>query len=111
MLLSCASDARIVCVRLFVVFASDAHACIAASNHALRPQDFGWSYGFHRNGTSREVVTPNLDALGRAGVVLDRFYTYKFCSPTRSSLQSGRLPVNGTSCVHGVEREGGNAIG
>jgi len=27
-------------------------------------------------------------------VKLDRFYTYKFCSPTRSSFLSGRLPIH-----------------
>eukprot|EP01059_Diplonema_ambulator_P001946 TRINITY_DN1159_c0_g1_i1.p1 TRINITY_DN1159_c0_g1~~TRINITY_DN1159_c0_g1_i1.p1 ORF type:complete len:498 (+),score=132.38 TRINITY_DN1159_c0_g1_i1:36-1529(+) len=28
------------------------------------------------------------------GAILDRFYTYKFCSPTRSSLLSGRFPIH-----------------
>ena len=35
-----------------------------------------------------------MDALVSAGVRLDRHYTYKVCSPTRSSFQSGRLPVH-----------------
>ena len=41
-----------------------------------------------------EVTTPNLDSLVRSGINLGRHYTYKVCSPTRSSFQSGRLPVH-----------------
>ena len=44
--------------------------------------------------TSAEVSTPALDALATVGVRLGRFYTYRVCSPTRSSFQSGRLPVH-----------------
>lgn len=43
---------------------------------------------------SPEVATPHMDGLVRSGVRLDRHYTYKVCSPTRSSFQSGRLPVH-----------------
>jgi arylsulfatase I/J len=50
--------------------------------------------GFHRDQPTPEVVTPNLDGLARSGCELDRHYTYKFCSPSRSSFLSGRLPVH-----------------
>eukprot|EP00966_Prymnesium_polylepis_P214770 4973384-Prymnesium_polylepis.1 len=43
-------------------------------------------------GPSPEVVTPHLDKLAADGVLLERLYTYEFCSPSRSSLLSGRLP-------------------
>ena len=43
---------------------------------------------------SREVVTPNLDALAASGVVLTRNYNFKFCSPTRTSIQTGRSPIH-----------------
>ncbi|CAJ1332272.1 unnamed protein product [Effrenium voratum] len=65
--------------------------------------DYGWgNMGVHRrNPTSpeeeqaeAEVQTPVLDSLIDTGVLLDRHYTYKICSPTRSSLQSGRLAVH-----------------
>ena len=43
----------------------------------------------------QEIQTPNIDAIfGDDGVTLTRHYTYKFCAPTRSALQSGRLPVH-----------------
>lgn len=57
--------------------------------------DYGWAnVGYHRNGSDPEVVTPNIDALAKGGVILDRHYTFNFCSPSRCSLQSGRLPVH-----------------
>ena len=36
-----------------------------------------------------EINTPNLDALGHAGVLLTQFYSAPTCSPTRSMLLSG----------------------
>ena len=59
--------------------------------------DFGWAeVGWHRaDGEGwKEVQTPHMDALVAEGLELDRAYAYKFCSPSRSSLQSGRLPVH-----------------
>lgn len=41
-----------------------------------------------------EIKTPNIDTIASEGIKLTRHYSYKFCSPTRSSLQSGRLPVH-----------------
>ena len=38
------------------------------------------------------VITPNSDALVREGLELDRHYVFMFCSPTRMSIMSGRLP-------------------
>ena len=43
---------------------------------------------------AREISTPKLDALRASGLELDRHYTYKFCSPSRSALMSGRLPAH-----------------
>jgi arylsulfatase A-like enzyme len=49
--------------------------------------DLGWrDVGY--NGS--EIRTPNIDALANGGVVLDRFYAQPTCSPTRSSLMTGR---------------------
>eukprot|EP00911_Craspedida_sp_UC1_P002686 UC1_evm2s1972 len=65
--------------------------------------DYGWAdAGWHRNTSmggvfvppTNEVQTPTLDALVKEGIELDRAYVYKYCSPTRSALQSGRNPVH-----------------
>ena len=41
-----------------------------------------------------QQVTPNLDALVHNGIRLHRHYVHRFCTPSRTSLQSGRLPVH-----------------
>lgn len=39
------------------------------------------------------VKTPNLDAMSKEAVRLDRFYTAPVCSPTRASVLTGRNPT------------------
>ena len=43
-----------------------------------------------------ELVTPTIDELASSGMRLDRMYSYKYCSPSRSSFLSGRLPIHVT---------------
>ena len=44
--------------------------------------------------STSQQVTPNLDALVHDGIRLHRHYVHRFCTPSRTSLQSGRLPVH-----------------
>mmetsp|Transcript_35990 Transcript_35990/g.94429 ORF Transcript_35990/g.94429 Transcript_35990/m.94429 type:complete len:654 (+) Transcript_35990:38-1999(+) len=56
--------------------------------------DFGhYDVGFGPHG-SPYAPTPTLNQLASEGIVLDRFHAYKFCSPTRCSFLSGRLPIH-----------------
>jgi len=56
--------------------------------------DWGWNnVGYHRP-NNPEVQTPNIDNLVKEGIELNRHYVYHYCSPSRASLQSGRLPVH-----------------
>merc|ERR1719454_800197 len=41
-----------------------------------------------------DVQSPNMEEVVKAGVELDRHYVYKYCSPTRSAVQSGRNPIH-----------------
>lgn len=41
------------------------------------------------------VETPNIDSLGRNGLVFDRFFVDPVCSPTRAALLTGRYAVRG----------------
>ena len=57
--------------------------------------DWGWAnVGYHRDPPTKEVVTPNIDRLVKEGLELNQHYAYRFCSPSRSSLISGRLPIH-----------------
>ena len=53
--------------------------------------DFGWNNIGWRN---KEIRSPHLDKLAADGIKLDRHYVFKYCSPTRSSLLSGRYPLH-----------------
>ena len=62
----------------------------------IMADDLGWgNVGFH-NSKNEEINTPTLDNLVKNGLELDRHYVYSGCSPTRASMQSGRLPVHVT---------------
>jgi arylsulfatase B len=71
---------------------------------ALRPHivfvmvdDWGWAnVGFHAQGqpNSKEIQTPNIDAVAAEGLVLDRHYAFRFCSPSRSAFHTGRNPIH-----------------
>lgn len=66
--------------------------------------DLGWGdVGFH-GGVAR---TPNLDAMARRGIELDRFYVNPLCSPTRAALFTGRSPIEvGVTRPVGAEQPG-----
>mmetsp|Transcript_16486 Transcript_16486/g.32008 ORF Transcript_16486/g.32008 Transcript_16486/m.32008 type:complete len:589 (+) Transcript_16486:306-2072(+) len=86
---------------LAVVMALEVRTCDSRSTEKKLPHillivadDFGWhNAGFHSSGpkVSEEVHTPNMNQMVKDGLELDRFYSYKICSPSRSSLQTGRI--------------------
>jgi len=68
----------------------------------LLSDDHGWAnFGIHNDGSGphgkqlqAEIHTPNLDKLATDGVLLEHHYAFRICSPSRSSLMSGRLPMH-----------------
>ena len=59
--------------------------------------DFGYNdIGYHARSQANagEIRTPNLDALAAGGVTLERFYAFRFCSPSRSSFLTGRNAIH-----------------
>lgn len=42
---------------------------------------------------SKEIRTPELDKLARAGTILSSYYVQPLCSPTRATLMTGRYPT------------------
>jgi len=95
-------------------------SCASGSSFGAKPHilvfiadDFGWgNLGYHRPLYANmsadalqarlEAHTPNLDILASSGVIIDRHYSYKICSPARSSFQSGRLAVHVNTGNNGV---------
>jgi len=73
----------------FVSYASKPHILF------VMVDDFGWgNVGYHRPDRKSEVRTPFMDSLVKDGLELNRHYVHFACTPTRSSFQSGRLPVH-----------------
>ena len=94
--------------------------CLASSNarqtkkphiFVLLVDDWGWgNVGYHRKTepftnhhsqtateeycVNDEVLTPNLDSLVSEGLEMDQHYAYKYCTPSRSSFLTGRLPIH-----------------
>ena len=57
--------------------------------------DLGWAnVGYHRDPSTPEVDTPNIDSLVEQGLELNHHYAASVCSPSRCSLLSGRLPIH-----------------
>jgi arylsulfatase I/J len=57
--------------------------------------DFGWADAdWHRPANWTELATPNMMWLISQGAELGQHYAFKFCSPTRSAIQSGRNPIH-----------------
>lgn len=55
--------------------------------------DLGYNEMGFMNST-RQLHTPHLDALAHGGVVLKNYYVQPICSPTRSALMTGRVPIH-----------------
>ena len=92
----------------------------AAAAAAAKPEAIvlmlGDDYGFGNVGFAHgpslgnpESRTPHMDALAKGGIILDRHYVFKYCSPTRSSLMSGRVPphVNQNNLCNDIESTSG----
>jgi len=55
--------------------------------------DLGYAdVGYHGNKVGASIPTPTIDELSGQGVRLEGYYVVQLCSPTRTSLMSGRYP-------------------
>ena len=53
--------------------------------------DLGWSdVGFQGS----VIHTPNINRLAAEGVILENYYVQPLCTPTRSTLMTGRYPIH-----------------
>ena len=87
----------LVLITLFMMVFAVTQSKQASKPHILYMlvDDWGWAdVGYHRDPPTKEVVTPNIDSLVKTGLELDQYYVFQFCSPSRSSLLTGRLPIH-----------------
>jgi arylsulfatase A-like enzyme len=73
---------------------------LSAEDRAAKPNvlviladDQGWG-DCSLNGNTN-LTTPNIDAFGHSGAILDRFYVCPVCSPTRAEFLTGRYHPRG----------------
>lgn len=60
----------------------------------LLVDDMGWGDpGTYGGGVALGAATPNIDALAAGGLKLTSTYSQPTCTPTRSAILTGRLPV------------------
>jgi arylsulfatase A-like enzyme len=75
---------------VFVLAASAVPAAEKPNIVFILADDLGfYDVGWRDSG----IKTPNLDALCKRGAKLENFYVQPVCSPTRSSLMTGRYPI------------------
>ena len=56
--------------------------------------DMGWGDpGAYGGGAAIGAATPNMDRLAHEGLKLTSAYSQPTCTPTRSAILTGRLPV------------------
>lgn len=89
-----------VCLGTFVLLHAVAAATQPPHIFFVLVDDLGFAnVGFNRAEATVEVKTPVIDDLAHSGVVLSRNYVHFVCTPTRASIQSGRLPVHVTTSL------------
>ena len=86
--------AALLCVGCLSSMGGAAPAAAPKTVMTILIDDLG-SYDTAVNNEEIAYITPNLHQLSHDdGLRLSRFYTYKYCSPTRRGLLSGRFPLH-----------------
>ena len=89
-----------MCSRLFAAVVSllaPVAAAAATPAHFLimLSDDTGWwNMGWNNDCANSCGDTPFMNGMVKSGLRLDQHYAFRFCSPTRSALLSGRLPIH-----------------
>ena len=82
------SSEGLLCVIFGLIHVVTHYASDLPNFVVMLTDDLGWNSAWNNN----ETITPFLDDLSQKSIVLESFYTYKYCSPTRASFLTGRFP-------------------
>lgn len=83
-------ETRILCLAIIFHFAASVHAADTKPHIVfVLVDDWGYADVSFRNPA---IQTPNFQFLVDNGLILDRHYVFKYCSPSRASFLTGRFP-------------------
>lgn len=103
-----AQHALLLLAALQLAMSASVHAAVQKPNIVyFLVDDLGFSNVGYNNRPDPEPLTPHIDGLHDTGVELTNYYVYRFCSPTRSSFMSGRLPYHVNQENHPPASPGG----
>ena len=77
-------------ISILNLIVSEANAITKPNIFLIVADDLGYNDLGYKNGN--RTMTPHIDGMVSKGVRLSQYYTFKLCSPTRASIQSGRYP-------------------
>ena len=84
---------RLLLLPLLAAMAFAVQAAKKPNVVVLLADDSGW--GDYSISGNKNIRTPNIDSLAKAGATLDRFYVCAVCSPTRAEFLTGRYHPRG----------------
>eukprot|EP00055_Hartaetosiga_balthica_P016693 m.106548 g.106548 ORF g.106548 m.106548 type:complete len:584 (+) comp9155_c5_seq1:2-1753(+) len=94
----------VMLVLVLVMMMSSAATSMSSSSSSPSPHilfividDLGFDDVGFRATSKLNIQTPNIDALAKEGLILDRYYLQDVCSPSRASIMTGRYAMH-----HGV---------
>ena len=78
------------CYILVLLLVAGAYAAPATKPHIVFVFVDDWGYADVVGFRNPAIKSPNFDILAKTGLLLDRQYVFKYCSPSRVSFLTGR---------------------